>query len=170
MQEYFEEIYIKYAQRLYLFIYAKCRNHEMAEDILQTAFLKAIENISSFRGDCEMFTWLCKIALNIYINEIKKDSRTCSLDALSEENNQTCMSVEAPDPIDLLAKKESLEELYRQIEQLPPRWQELVRLRLQDFSFREIAERLGRSENWAKGNYSRAKKRLAAALKKTTEP
>lgn len=166
MQADFEEIYIRYARRLYLFIYSKCRNREMTEDILQTTFLKAIENISSFRGECDIYTWLCKIALNSLFREMKKKSDIASLDALSEEWTAAELPDIAPAPADIVIQNEEREELYRHIEQLPRRWQELVKLRLQELSFKEIAQRLGKTENWAKVNYSRAKERLKSNINK----
>lgn len=161
----FEEIYTKYARRLYLFIYAKCRNHEMTEDILQTTFLKAIENIDSFRGECDIYTWLCKIAINTLFSEIKAASRTCSLEALMEDGSRNELSDDKPNPSDIVIKKEEQEELYRRIEHLPDKWKKLVKLRLHNLSFREIAEQFGKTENWAKVNFNRAKKRLMKGMK-----
>ena len=53
MQVDFSEVYKQYAKRLYLFIFNKCMNSELAEDVVQTAFLKAIQNIDSFHGDSD---------------------------------------------------------------------------------------------------------------------
>lgn len=56
MQADFNEIYNRYSKRLYLYIYGRCRNWDVSEDVLQTTFLKAIENIESYRGECSIYT------------------------------------------------------------------------------------------------------------------
>ena len=67
-----DEIYEKYAGKIYLYILKLCGNESIAEEIMQNTFLKAIENADSFEGRCEVTTWLCRIAKNEYLNFIKR--------------------------------------------------------------------------------------------------
>ena len=85
MQVDISDVYKTYAKRLYLYIYYKCQDKEMAEDIVQTAFLKAIENIDRFRGECSIYSWIVRIALNTLYAEWKSpDYRNVSLDVLKD--------------------------------------------------------------------------------------
>lgn len=54
-----ENLYQEYAEMIYRFIWLKCRDRELAEDIVQSTFLKAIQRIDSFHGECKISTWLC---------------------------------------------------------------------------------------------------------------
>lgn len=57
-----EELYQEYARIIYRYIYLKCRDADLAEEILQTTFLKAIQQVDTFRGKAKVSTWLCQIA------------------------------------------------------------------------------------------------------------
>ena len=160
MQADFSEIYHEYSKRLYLFIYGKCRNRETAEDALQTTFLKAIMNIDSFRGECAMYTWLSRIALNTLYSETKlANNNNSSLDVLSETNPDIFISDDT-DPLQSIIDKENTDELYRRIALLNEDQQKIVKMRLNDIPFKKIGESLGKNTAWAKMNYYRAVEKL----------
>ena len=160
MQADFSEIYKEYSKRLYLFIYGKCRNRDTAEDVLQTTFLKAIENIDRFRGDCSIYTWLCRIAMNTLYSEGKRfEQKNSSLDTLFQTNPELFTSEDA-DPLTNLIEQENYDELRCRISKLKPDHQKIINLRLNNIPFRIIGEYFGKSESWAKVNYHRAVKKL----------
>ena len=155
----FSEIYKLYAKRLYLFIYNKCRDTELAEDVVQTAFLKAIQNIDGFQGDSSIYSWITKIALNVLFEEWKKSStQNVSLEEITSDGSE--LSATDSDILENLIKNEERSELYARISLLDENQQEIVKLRLQEVSFKKIGEIFGRNENWAKSNYHRAVKKL----------
>lgn len=53
----------RYEQRIYRLSYAVTQNAEDAEDVLRETFLKAYENIRSFKGGSRFYTWLVGIAM-----------------------------------------------------------------------------------------------------------
>ncbi len=63
-----EDLYQEYAEMIYRFIFLKCNDRDLAEDIVQTTFLKAILQIHSFGGRSKVCTWLCQSARNEYLN------------------------------------------------------------------------------------------------------
>lgn len=155
----FSEIYKLYAKRLYLFIYNKCRDTELAEDVVQTAFLKAIQNIDGFQGDSSIYSWITKIALNVLFEEWKKSStQNVSLEEITSDGSE--LSATDSDILENLIKNEERSELYARISLLDENQQEIVKLRLQEVSFKKTGEIFGRNENWAKSNYHRAVKKL----------
>ena len=160
MQIDFSDVYKQYARRLYLFIFNKCLNSELAEDVVQTAFLKAIQNIESFHSNSSIYTWITKIALNVLYEELQKPERNnLSLDEVSLEISGETEASDT-DALDNLIMNEERSELYSRISRLNKKEQEIVNLRLMEVSFREIGEKFKRSENWAKVNYHRAVKKL----------
>ena len=64
----FDIIYKEYAEKLYKFTVKLCGDSHIAEDIVQTTFLKAFESADKFKGNCQVYTWLCTIARNEYFN------------------------------------------------------------------------------------------------------
>lgn len=131
MQVDFSEVYKQYAKRLYLYIYGKCRNSELAEDVVQTAFLKAIQKIDSFQGNSSIYSWITKIALNVLYEEWKApDGKNTSLDKLVTDGIDIVDKDEA-DPLTEMIVNEERSELYSRIARLSKKQQEIVELKLQ---------------------------------------
>ncbi len=167
MQTDFNEIYQLYARRLYLFIYDKCKNIELSEDVLQTTFLKAILNIESFREDSSIYVWLCSIALNTLYSELcRAENRNSSIEAMIEANIPIFIEENKEDPLSILIEKEDRDELYRYIKKLDDNKRKVVMMRLNGIAFKEIAFTLGKSEGWSKMNYKRAIEKLRQMIKK----
>ena len=126
MQVDFSEVYKQYAKRLYLFIYSKCRNSDLAEDVVQTAFLKAILNIDSFQGTGSIYSWITKIALNVLYAEWEKpDGKNESLDKLVSDGIEN-IAVTDQDPIEDIIQSEERAELYSRINRLDQKQQDIV--------------------------------------------
>ena len=47
-------------------------NEDIAEELTEETFYKAVINISKFKNNSKLSTWLCKIARNLWIDEIKR--------------------------------------------------------------------------------------------------
>lgn len=160
MQVEFSKLYKDYAKRLYLFIFGKCKDVELAEDVVQTAFLKAIQNIDGFKEESSIYSWITKIALNVLNEELKKRSgKMISLDTVNAESKENFQTKDK-DILEEMIEKEERSELYGRIERLQKTQQAIVKLRLQEIPFKDIGNRFGKSENWAKVNYHRAVQKL----------
>lgn len=86
----FSEIYDKYAKMLYGYSLHLCGDPVTADDIVQTAFLKAIEHTDSFEGRCEVSTWLCQIAKNIWYDMCRKSERNnVSMEHMLEQQGRS---------------------------------------------------------------------------------
>jgi len=71
----FDELIIKYTQRLYGLVYNMTSNHEDTNDLLQDIFAKAYRAIGGFQGKSSFYTWLHSIGVNMTINFLKKRGR-----------------------------------------------------------------------------------------------
>ena len=60
----FGEIYNLYMKDVYKYVLALSRNPDIAEEITQETFFKALKSIDRFKGECKISEWLCQIAKN----------------------------------------------------------------------------------------------------------
>ena len=126
-----------------------------ADDITQDAFLQAFRRLSSFEGRSEFFTWLYRIAYNVYLNNRTRVRRFCELPedyvaaAIAPEN-----AMSAP-------RSDLRRDLSAAIETLPERYRAVVVLYyLEEVSYPEIAEILRVPLGTVKTHLHRAKKLL----------
>lgn len=155
-----EELYKRHSQIVYHFLYGKCRDPVLAEDLMQETFLRAMESIESFNGSCRMSTWLCQIAKHLLYQHWAKDNRIC-LQELNEELPDSGNTEEQA-----MARIE-LMDVWDKLQKLSPDMRKVVELRaLDDLSFREIGEMLGKSENWARVTFYRTKIQLLKSAEK----
>jgi len=68
----FEELVKKYDRKLYRVAQGLTHNHEDAEEVVQTAFLKAYLNLHRFQGNAKFSTWLIRIAMNESFMKLRK--------------------------------------------------------------------------------------------------
>jgi RNA polymerase sigma-70 factor (ECF subfamily) len=80
----YDELVLRYQERIYATVYHMTANHEDAGDIAQEAFIKAFHALKSFKGGSSFYTWVYRIAVNKTINFLKqrKNKAQLSLDDL----------------------------------------------------------------------------------------
>lgn len=71
----FNELVIKYQERLYWHIRKIVLNHDDTDDVLQNTFIKIWKNIDNFRQESSLYTWLYKIATNESLTFINSNKR-----------------------------------------------------------------------------------------------
>jgi RNA polymerase sigma-70 factor (ECF subfamily) len=83
----FELILEKYQKKTYWHIRRIVINHDDADDVLQNTFIKVWENLSKFREDSKLYTWIYRIATNEALQFIqkKKQNYNITLDDVSYE-------------------------------------------------------------------------------------
>ena len=165
MQKEFDEIYRLYSADLYRFILNLCKNESLAMDIMQDTMLRAIENISKFKGNCSIKTYLFTIARNLYLDTLKKsENKNISSDETEQEFSDGTSFV------DKLTDKESALTIHRFLHCLDEPYKEIFSLRVfAELSFREIGDIFGNSENWARTAFFRAKKKIITLMTKEEE-
>jgi RNA polymerase sigma-70 factor (ECF subfamily) len=73
----FDELVVRYQERIYALVYHMTSNHEDANDLAQEAFVKAWKALRNFKGDSSFYTWVYRIAVNHTLNHLKtRRSRT----------------------------------------------------------------------------------------------
>ena len=132
------------------------------QDLAQEILLQAWRSLPSFAGNSQPATWFYRVALNTAMNWQRKDKpRRARQKPLLEVQP---ISTEAPDD-GQLQHRDTVEQLYKAINQLPKTDAALVLLYLDELSYREMAEVLGISESNVGVKLSRANKALAELMK-----
>ena len=73
----FDQLVVRYQERIYALVYHMTSNHEDAHDLAQEAFVKAWKALKNFKGDSSFYTWVYRIAVNHTLNHLKtRRSRT----------------------------------------------------------------------------------------------
>ncbi len=155
MEKEFDEIYRLYAADVYRFILKLSHNEAVSMDILQDTMLRAITSIDKFKGNCSMKTYLCTIARNEYLNYLKRaDNRNLPLDeARNAEREES--------PVHRILDKMQAKEIHRILHQLDEPYKEIFTLRVfAELKFSEIGSLFGKSENWARVTFFRAKAKI----------
>ena len=67
-----EKLYKKYYLKIYKYLLYMSQNQDISEELAQETFYRAILNINKFRGECELESWLCIIARNLYYKNKKE--------------------------------------------------------------------------------------------------
>lgn len=155
-----DEIYQKYSQRVYLFLLGKTGNENLAEELTQETFFQAVQSIRHFRGQSSVLTWLCGIAQNLWLKYLRDNKRHEAIEAA--ENAACAHTAES----ELMVQWDNV-DILRRIHGLAEPMREVMYLRLVgNLSFAQVGEILGKSENWARVNFYRGKKRIMEEMKR----
>lgn len=152
-----QEIYEEYSKLVYNYLVSLTGNIEISQELMQETFYSAIKNIRKFKGNSSVKTWLFKIAQNKWKDYLKS---TKNKKELQLEDNLENMIVEQPLENNLLEKEETM-YLYKSIHKLDENTKEVIYLKLKsDFTFKEIGDIFGKSEEWARITFYRGKQKL----------
>ena len=153
--EAFDILLNRYKDRLYAYIYYTVRNEELAEDIFQETFTKAIVTIQQgrYNENGKFPAWLTRIAHNLIIDCFRQEKQENLVSCDEEERNLLNNirlsegTVEAE-----IVNHQILSDVRRLMKHLPDEQREVVHMRFyQDLSFKEIAEMTGVSINTSLG-------------------
>lgn len=148
-----DEIYQAYAKTVYKYLLSKVHDEDIAEELTQETFYQAVKSINRFDGSCKLSTWLCAIAKNQLLAYQRKHPIEESID---DKQELYSMNVES----EVFSKFRRV-ELMKKLHMCPEPFREILYLRIfGNLSFKEIGDVMGRTENWARVNFYRAKERL----------
>ena len=151
-------IYRQNADTVYRFIYSRTRSAQVAEELTQETFFRAVGSIDRFDGSCRVATWLCGIARNVMLTYYRSQKESAlSLDDIPEQETASAE--------DTALGKMSADRILDAIERVPEPGNEVLRLRLTGgLSFSQIGDALGQTENWARVTFYRAKLKLVKEI------
>lgn len=151
----FDELLSRYQDKLFNYIYFVVHNQELAEDIFQETFVKAIVTIQQGRytADGKFSAWITRIAHNLVIDSFRQERNE---NTVSNEEGEIDLFNNAElcdDNIETqMVNDQTLNDVRRLVDALPDNQREVVYMRYyQDLSFKEIADITGVSINTALG-------------------
>ncbi len=158
-----EEIYKEHSSTLYKYLLYLTKNEDVAEDLTQETFAIAVKEINKFKGDCKVSVWLCQIAKHLWYKKIKKDKHI-SFEELNEE-------IEYGEKVeDIILRDDEKMQFFKNMQKLDELSREVVYLRMNgNLSFIEIAEILGKTPNWARVTFYRAKQKIREVMENGKE-
>jgi len=164
-RESFGMLYETYLPKIYRFVYLKVSHRGDAEDITHQVFMKAWENIGSFRFQGFPFSsWLYRIAQNAVIDFYRTSKPSLSL----EETNESDLGKDDTRET-AFDTKEELREIMKAVKKLKPDEQSVVIMRFVDeLSNREAALALGKTEGAVRVIQHRALKQLRKHIEHDT--
>lgn len=146
-----------YQERLYLHIRRMVGGHEDTNDVLQNCLVKVYRNLSSFKGQSALYTWLYRIATNESITFLRKRQRR-STQLQSGEEPIAVNQMRADTWMD---GEEVQQQLQKALEELPDRQKQVFIMRYYDeLSYAEIAGILKTSVGGLKASYHHAVKKI----------
>ena len=160
----------RYEARIYALACSLTGDPETARDAVQEAFIRAHRGLPGFKFGSSFYTWLYRIATNVCLNIVRKESRrldNVSLDAMQDLHGLSPDRVfgagEPQNEIDRVDLRNSIQKV---LGALSPDHRAVVVLKdLKDRSQEEIAEILGCSVGTVKSRLSRARARLRDLLR-----
>ena len=153
-----ERMYEACYMRVYSYTMTLAGNRQLAEEITQETFCRAMAQSGSFRREADEVTWLCTIARNLFYDEKRRERKNAPIpeDAPSDEKSVEQIAADRDSSFRVHLALHALEEPYR----------EAFELRVfGELSFREIGMIFGKTENWARVTYHRARLKLQERMK-----
>lgn len=150
-----KQLYHQYGKELFLYLYSMCQQKELAEDLLQETFLKAI--LALPESHTNMRAWLYKVARNLFYNLYKRNRR----EICDEEYLKKISKLEVDEFLEEYISKQETRILYTAMQKLSPVKREVLELQyFGQMPLKEIASVLQLSQENVRVLSHRAKKDL----------
>lgn len=153
--EAFDELLLRYKDRLYSYITYIVKNSDMADDLFQETFVKAIVTLRQgrYQANGRFYAWLTRIAHNLLMDQFRTE-RNVSLvyEEETEGNSNALYDIVTQNRENEISNEQVLKDVRRLIDHLPETQREIVMMRYyQNMSFKEISDLKGVSINTALG-------------------
>jgi len=169
----YRELVRRYERPIFSLIYRMVRDRELAEDLAQETFVKALNALDSYRPEYKFSSWIFKISNNAAIDHLRRRE----LDTLSLEGSPHAATPDAIEatalqigdrgetPLDVVEAKELGGEIEQAIARLRPEYRQCILLRHVDGrAYEEIAEILDLPLGTVKTYIHRARNELRLHL------
>ncbi len=152
----FDILLNRHKNRVYTYILLIVRNRDLAEDVFQEAFMKAIVTIKQGRyvDNGKFYAWVTRIAHNLIIDIFRKErnENTVSNDEFEDVDLFNNPKFSEENIEDKMVRNQVMKDVSNLVRMLPESQKEVVVLRYyKNLSFKEIADQTGVSINTALG-------------------
>jgi RNA polymerase sigma-70 factor, ECF subfamily len=163
----FEELILKYEDRIYNLCRLILGNSHDAQDMAQETFLKAYQKLKDFKPEASLYTWLYRIAVTTCLDYKKKPFFESLFRKSGEDEEYILEPVsEEPSPEKLYESKQLWLALRKSLGKLSLKLKTVIILKeIEGLSYEDIAEVLDVSIGTVKSRISRARDELKVLLK-----
>ena len=156
----FKMLVEKYESQVAATVIGMLGSGQEAEDAGQETFIRFYQNLSQFRGESSVATYLTRIAINLSLNKLKRRRKMRDRFRQSLENHEQNIA----DPNDQ-SYDDTKEIIQQALEKLKPEFRSVIVLRFfQEHNIREIAEILQIPQGTVLSRLARAQKKLYVIL------
>ena len=159
-EEHFTELYRRYFQRIYSFVYTRMRNHAETEEVVQETFLAVFRSFERYRGQSSLLSWIYGIAKNTTNNTIRRaKSQTERIDMADEDDLIPRPSLGVGTPGEQLDLYRFQDQLAQRLDSLADWQAEIFEMRhFENLSIPEISKRTKRSSDAVRSSLYRVKR------------
>jgi RNA polymerase sigma factor (sigma-70 family) len=152
-------------------VFRMISNREDSEDTCQEVFLKIYQNLSNFRSESKLSTWIAKIAYNTCLNYLEKRKLPLWDDLSFEEQSLDGFSENNHRPDELIDEREISFLLQTEINKMPVHFRTILTLfHLDGMSYNQIGEILDLPAGTVKSYLFRARRLLKERLLTKYQP
>ena len=179
----FGDLVKMYQGKAYAIAYSMCSGDgEEARELTQEAFLRAFQNLKSFRGKSSFYTWYYRILVNICLDHRRRRGRWDKIFSFwrkvqDEKTNSGERNIQYPgpqghsDPMTELSNKQLAQEIRQALASLPEKQRVVFQLKvLHGMQISEIAKIMGSAEGTVKSHLFRATQFMRQALQEWVQP
>lgn len=173
-REAFNELVIKYQNKVVNIAYTMLSLPEDAEDAAQEVFIKVYKNISRFNEESALSTWIYRITVNTCNDILRKrmNKKTVSIHGENDDEGNSDMVIPdpSPPPHTLAMQKETQREVRKAISELKEEYRSVITLfDLEGLSYDEIANITNSPVGTVKSRLNRARNQLKKNLEHIRE-
>lgn len=154
----FESIYKDYWQKIFRICMGYVNDYAKAQDLTQDIFVIVWKNLSKFRKESNIGTWIFKIASNFCLRQIEKDKRLKKSELPINIQQESEVSIEP-----------QIKLLHKYISELTEIERIIISLELEDIKQSEIAEIVGITPSNVRVKIHRIKEKLTKKFKQNAE-
>lgn len=161
MKELLVELFDHYYKDIYTYLYSLCHDASLSEDLTSEVFLEVVKSIAAFRGESDIKTWLFSIARHKWFAYLRKKTHQIHTESIHDLYDSNFVGVSHSSfPGDLEQVIQTLLETETELTR------KIFQMRLDGYSYFEIASNFNISENSARVIYFRAKTKIKKYLEK----
>ncbi|MCM1386156.1 MAG: sigma-70 family RNA polymerase sigma factor [Bacillus sp. (in: Bacteria)] len=154
----FDKLYQTYYMQVYSYVMTLVKNAHLAEEITQEVFFKALKSHKTYAHKASELTWLCAIAKNSCIDELRKQPRFQELDDELPSDDNIQQAVE---------DENTTLQIHQILHHMEEPYKEVFQLRIfGELSFKNIGQIFGKTESWARVTYHRARIKIQERMNK----
>jgi RNA polymerase sigma-70 factor (ECF subfamily) len=169
----FRALVVRYQRKVYAVALGIVKDHDLAWDVAQEAFVRVHRSLPGFKGESAFSTWLFRITTHLSIDAVRKERQAQKEDMdevreadLGDAADGILATALGNDPGENALRRELAGKMEAALATLPEKHRTILVLReVEGLSYEELAERLGIHKGTVMSRLFHARKKMQAALR-----